>query len=561
MTRSAHAARDARRHPVKFYLLLFAAAYVLLLLLHLPLLNLPYYWDEAGYFIPAARDLYAEGRLVPTSTLSNAHPPLVMAYLALAWKLFGFGVVVSRAAMTAVAALALVAVFRLAERAAGRGVAWATVVCTALYPVFFAQSTLAHLDMAAAALTLWALDFYLPPGDLRERRATETARGDAAREDDDSVAGADDADEGDRRALLRRRVASVALFALAALAKETALLAPFALFGWEVVCRVASRFEEGGRVRRLAGALCLSPRRDAWHTALLPLAAAPLFAWLVYHRERTGYLFGNPEYFRYNVESTLNLARVLEAAGGRVWHLTAHMNLWALTLPAALLMLAAMLKRGAARPVEDEGLARLRIDVRVQIVFAVLVAAYASALSVVGGAVLARYMLPVVPLVILVSVSTIHRRVRRWRLAVALACVVLVAGILVNPPHSFPWEDNLAYRDFVLLHRDAARFIERTYEDPRVMTAWPATDELRNPYYGYTTRPFRVVAVENFRDEQLRRAAARPSDYDLALLFSTHGGPALEDAALALGARVRFSAERRGQWVAVVEKQSAAGGQ
>lgn len=525
MTRPASGDGRAARSSVKFYLLLFAASYVVLLILHLPLLDLPYYWDEAGYFIPAARDIYADGSFIPTSTLSNAHPPLVMAYIAAWWTALGFRVEVARAAMVAVAALALVGLFRVAERAAGRPVAWATIVCTALYPVFFAQTTLAHLDMAAAAFTFWALDFYLPSGDLREGRVDD-----------------------ERRAEGRRRVLSVALFAGAAMAKETALLAPFALFGWEVLCGAASRLK-----MRVAGMVCLSPRRPVWQTLALLLSAAPLFAWLAFHRSRTGYFFGNPDYFRYNVESTLTFARVAEAATTRAWQLTAHMNLWALTVPAALLMILAALRLGAGRAVKDDGVERRRIDVRVQLVFAVLVSAYGTALSVVGGAVLARYMLPVVPLVILVSVSTIHRRVRRWALVVAIACAVLVAGAVVNPPHSFPWEDNLAYRDFVLLHRDAARFIEANYADARVLTAWPATDELRNPYYGYTTRTARVAAVESFREEHLRRVAA--SDYDVALLFSTHGGPTLDEAVRILGARaVRFREERRGQWVAVVEK-------
>src|SRR5947209_19593037 len=70
--------------------LVFVLVFAALLLLHLTLLRLPYYWDEAGYFIPAARDIYADGSLVPHTTLSNAHPPLVMAYLPLPWKLFGF---------------------------------------------------------------------------------------------------------------------------------------------------------------------------------------------------------------------------------------------------------------------------------------------------------------------------------------------------------------------------------------------------------------------------------------------------------------------------------------
>src|SRR5438067_403332 len=132
------------RAPLVF-LLLFAA----LLSLHLSLLRLPYYWDEAGYFIPAARDTYADGSFVPHTTLSNAHPPLVMAYLALAWKLFGFRIEVVRVAMLLASALALAGLFPLAERVSNARVAAATVISTALYPVFFAQSSLAHLDMTA----------------------------------------------------------------------------------------------------------------------------------------------------------------------------------------------------------------------------------------------------------------------------------------------------------------------------------------------------------------------------------------------------------------------------
>ena len=111
--------------------------------------------------MPAARDLLLHGALIPHSTPSNAHPPLVMAYLALAWKLLGYSPVVTRTAMLAVAAFSLLGVFRLAQRVANTEVAVASTVCTALYPVFFAQSSLAHLDLAAAGLTFWALLAYV----------------------------------------------------------------------------------------------------------------------------------------------------------------------------------------------------------------------------------------------------------------------------------------------------------------------------------------------------------------------------------------------------------------
>lgn len=559
--------------------LVFLVSFAALVLLHVTLLDLPYYWDEAGYFIPAARDIYTDGSFVPHSTLSNAHPPLVMAYLALAWKLFGFHIPVARVAMLAVSAFALTGLFRLAERVQNARVAVATVLCTAAYPVFFAQSTLAHLDMMVAALTLWALVLYLPARshetpsqapaeplqadrtpsqdlattlqtDATPLRGVTTPSHDRAtplrdvttpsRDDATPLWGGAKALRGGAKAL-RRRAACVALLALAALAKETALLVPLTLCAWEFVCLFAR-----GR-GDLAGVVCVERvRRPVWWALSLLLACVPLALWFAYHRSVTGYTLGNPEYFRYNVESTLNLPRILAAFWGRLTHVTTHMSLWALTLAG----IAAML----LRPRRDGDRERGRIRGSVQLVFLVLVFAHVFALSVVGGAVLARYMLPVVPLVILVWVSTLWRRVPAWPLAVALVCGAFAYRCVVNPSYNFPWEENLAYRDFVLLHRDAARFLAERYPDARVLTSWPATDELRNPYYGYTPRSLAVVPAESLKREDLEGAAARRAEYDAALLYSTHGGLSLEDAAQLLNARVVFREERKGQWVAVVVK-------
>jgi len=89
-----------RRYPTA---LLFALFFFILVALHIPLLRLPYFWDEAGYYIPAARDLLA-GSLIPYSTPSNAHPPLVLAWLALCWKVIAYKPLVTRAAMLLLAA-------------------------------------------------------------------------------------------------------------------------------------------------------------------------------------------------------------------------------------------------------------------------------------------------------------------------------------------------------------------------------------------------------------------------------------------------------------------------
>lgn len=496
----------------------FALSFTLLFLLHAPLLRLPYFWDEAGHFVPAARDLLLSGDPIPTSTLSNAHPPLLAAFLALWWKFGTFTPASTRIAMLLVAALALTGLFRLARQAANLEVAWATTLSTALYPVFFAQSSLVHLDMAAAALTLWGLSFYV--------------------ED--------------------RRWAALALFSLAALAKETAIVAPVALLLWELARpAVARRWPVVG-----SGA--------ARRASLLWLPALPLAAWFAYHAHRTGYVFGNPEFVRYNVSATLDPLRILLAGLRRLWHLTGYMNLWLLTGAMLLAMRCPALRDG-----DQE---RPRIPFGVQAVFAVLILAYAAMLSVLGGAVLARYLLPVTPLVILLSVSTLRRRVRRWGWVVALVCAGFVAGLLLNPPYPFAPEDNLAYRDYVILHKRAADLLTARYPHARVLTAWPATDELTKPYLGYAPQPLAVVPVENFSAAPLSAAVRDSSRYDVALVFSTkyqppvdlfdllpfwerlqeryfdyHRDLSADDAARMLGGRVVWHDERRGEWVAVIE--------
>src|SRR6266700_3375369 len=173
-------------------LYLFATFALLLIAAHAPLLRLPYFWDEAGYYVPAALDLSA-GSLIPHSTPSNAHPPLVLAWLALCWKLVGFHPAVTRCAMLLLTAFSLLGFFRLALAVSNFSVAtWATLL-TAVYPVFFAQSSLAQVDLPAAGLIFWGFESYV-------RKRTGVA---------------------------------VIWFSLAALAKETAILVPLALFIWE----------------------------------------------------------------------------------------------------------------------------------------------------------------------------------------------------------------------------------------------------------------------------------------------------------------------------------------
>jgi hypothetical protein len=447
----------------------YALIFTALFLTHLPLLRLPYFWDEAGYFIPAARDLLLTGSLVPHTTLSNAHPPLVMIWLAFWWKFSAFTPAVTRTAMLLVAAFALLGLWRLARDVANPAVAVATVLCTAFYPVFFVQSSLAHLDMMAAALTLWGLAMYVE----------------------------------------RRPVAAIVFFALAPLAKETAIIAPMALLAWELACPLLSKSR--------GKSLCLYPQ-DLWRSLSLLLCILPLVGWLVYHHHRTGFYFGNPEYLRYNLKATLSPLRIALAMLIRLWHVFGYLDLFFLTVAAA-----AVMRRPALR--QADGSLRRRIPIAVQLVFGVVILAYIVALSVAGGAVLARYLLPVVPLVILICVSTLHRRVRKWTWWIALTCAVFVVQLFIPPPYRIAPEDTLLYRDYVILHKLAANQLSARYPQARVLTAWPASDELTRPFLGYVKHPLTVVRIENFSPLEMVRASQATDQYDVVLLFATKWQP------------------------------------
>jgi len=448
--------------------MIFPVVFAALYASHFALLRVPYYWDEAGYYIPAAWDFFRTGSLIPITTLTNAHPPLPSIYLALWWKLSGFYPEVTREAVLMVAALGLLGVWRLATRVTGAAsVAIWTTVLTGIYPIWFAQSTLAQADIFAAACALWGLVFSLP------------MRG-------------------------RNPLAAALWFAAAALCKETAIAIPLTLAAIDAV--------EGWRQAATA-------RSRLWkEAAWLCASVLPLVGWYAYHYAKTGFLFGNPEYLRYNAETTLAPLRILAAFAHRVLHLTAHMNLF---VPVIMGLSALLLT-----PLPDaDGNERTGIDRPTLLRIFILLVVEALLFSVLGGALLTRYLLPMYPLVLLLAVSTLYRRVPYWQ-ALALICGVgFVAALFVNPPYGFAPEDNLDYARVVRMHLAGIAELEHRYPGAVVLTAWPMSDELTRPELGYVKKPWEVCRIDDFTPAQIAIAQQEPEKYSAALVFSTKYDP------------------------------------
>ena len=196
--------------------------------------------------------------------------------------------------------------------------------------------------------------------------------------------------------------------------------------------------------------------------------------------------------------------------------------------------------------------------------------------SVLGGALLTRYLLPLFPIVILLCVVEWRRGLKQWGGLAALSAVGFVVGIWVNPPYAFAPEDNLAYRDMIVLHQEAIALIVREFPGANVLTAWPGTQEFERPELGYIAEPMKTVALKNFSVEEMQKALADPGAYDVAMIFSTKWEPASgkvhltqgdgsdekyfdfhhdlrpNEAARMLHGEVVWQGYRKGEWAAVL---------
>ena len=463
MVLSTSAARKPRLASIWALLPLFFLAVVAS---HWTLLRLPYFWDEGGYYVPAALDLFKTGTLIPQSTITNAHPPLPMIIMATWWKIFGFRVIATRILACLVASTALLGVFRLARTLLGNSSAVAVAILTGIYPIWFAQSTLAHADIFAAAFTIWGLAAYFADHSQTPKPSL--------------------------------RIEAAILFSLAALGKETSIVTPLALASVE-----AFLFLRDQTARR---------SHLAWFAALAS-PVLPLIAWYAYHRAKTGFIFGNPEFLRYNATANLDAHRILLCLYHRVIHLTLHMNMFVSVLCA----LAALFM-----PVIAD---RTRLSRAVLIAITVVLAANTIAFSVLGGALLTRYLLPMYPLVILICIAEFQYHLRAWGWLAALSACAFLAAIWINPPYAFAPEDNLTYRDMIVLHQQAIAVLQAHFPDATVLTAWPAAAEISRPELGYSLKRFKYVAIENFSLPEIQKAATEPGAYDTALLFSTKWAP------------------------------------
>jgi hypothetical protein len=250
------APRPKRPHYLLLFFIIFAAP---LYLTHLNLLSLPYFWDELGQFVPASLDILRHGWWIPHSVVPNVHPPGVMAYLAVVYKLGGYSVTLTRVAMMLVASGGLLVLFLLSiELSKGtKGVpAFLPPVFLLASPLFYTQSMMAQLDMPAMVFGLLSLLLFIR----------------------------------------RQYWASVVCCVVLVLCKETGVTFPLTF-------------------------AALLAMQKKWKQALpFGIPALVLASWLIYLKSGTGYWFGDPGFAQYNIDYALHPVRMLLSTLRRLYY-------------------------------------------------------------------------------------------------------------------------------------------------------------------------------------------------------------------------------------------------
>jgi 4-amino-4-deoxy-L-arabinose transferase-like glycosyltransferase len=222
-------------------------------------------------------------------------------------------------------------------------------------------------------------------------------------------------------------------------------------------------------------------KRQLWYAPALALLAL----WLGFFYVETGSLTStDAHYARVNLWDNLTPAALLFRGAVRLEQLVENDYAWLLLAPA--LAASAVWCRGRRRPA----------PVVLLMVGACL--AYVAFLTV-SGFLLPRYFVPVLPLFSALGAASVLRLASRPVATAALAAAALFMhlswyGRLQTGPALL--DARTAYMDFVDTHVLAARWIEANRPGARVAAAWPAFDELHEPYFGYVTRPANTVALD-----------------------------------------------------------------
>ncbi len=277
-----------------------------------------------------------------------------------------------------------------------------------------------------------------------------------------------------------------------------------------LACVVLVLIKETGIVAPAVFGVCLTYEKR-WREALFFAAPLlPLGVWLVVLHNATGHWAGNTAFTQYNAVYNLHPVRFALALLRRLYYLFVGSGHFVGTAAVVYALRHTSVFRS-----------------RAWAVVALLAAAHVLVVSAFGGAVLERYLTPLLPLLYSAFAVALAALPFRWMaVAGASLATLLIAANFINPLYPFPLENNLAFTTFVSLEQKAADLIENSEPGALVATMFPMAGALRGPDFGYVNNPVSVRDLDDFSVGSLRGLSKLRKDQpDVLVVYSTVWDP------------------------------------
>jgi hypothetical protein len=417
-------------------------AFGVLALLVAPL-STPYWWDAGAVYAPGAKWLLDHGfdarpKVFPDD-LSRGHVPLYYLLLAGAFRLAGAGPWAGHALAFGFAWAAALATYALGRELYGRAAGAVAASILVAAPLFLTMSSEALPEVPLTALT--AATFYA------------FARG--------------------------KIVACAALGTVLVLVKETGVACPVALACALTIHAALAR-------KKL--------RHEAARIALVLAPAGVLAAFFLYQKAATGWfvtpnhaaLFGEPHSLAAQI---WRVARSIVVDDGRV---VAVLIAGALGLCYRTATATGHPRAAARDTVVCIGSGTVLVALGMHAAFNLLFFTKSFYLE--------RYTLPVqVGAVVVLGGALAPRQCDLPQRLVGLVAAAITVGTALSRREAgagmASGETSFRYLHAVHAYSAAYRRMEREGGSPVVLTAWPMTDALREPFLGWVERPFSCIEI------------------------------------------------------------------
>ena len=454
---------------------------VLTVLLNINNLDLPYYWDDFNYVIPAVDYVY---RNVPTIFLWEygvGHPPFFFNLAGLIFKLFGDSVLLGHLIILIFSFLAVLFTYLTGKELFSRKVGIIASLLLLFTPIFVSYSSLFYLEMPLTALIIMSIYFA-----IKKKPYLSILCGSLV--------------------VLTKEIAIVAVIALFLVKlfkeKKKALIyvTPILIF---LLLLIANKIHYGHFLFPISTSLInIDPIRNA--VIILAILKSIFF-----------------DQFRWILTSVIILSLISKKSFKK------DKKQIILALASSLILIGLIfslrfLKLNIYFPNINNYLSLVeKISIFIAMLFFLLILhskeffklyikkdlyeLYLPLLFLIGAHFIIipypqRYGLPAYPLLFLIFAFAISNLFKKYSylFVIFIISLFIISFTGDRSLAGFALEDNLEYRDFIIVRQQAANFISENYPDATVLVAYPMSLDLQHEYGKYLTKKLDVITMDPY---------------------------------------------------------------